>query len=458
MQEEFAAVMKTIMALLQTKRYASIKDILGTLKPADVAAMFDELGPENLSVLFRLLPKEQAAETFVEMDEEAQELLIRSFSDSELKAVLDEMYVDDAVDLIEEMPANVVKRILRQADPETRKSINEILKYPEDSAGSIMTTEYVSLRPKMTIAEAIKRIRRVGVDKETINNCFVTDDSRMLLGQITIQDIILADEDELVGDVMDKSIIYAETIEDRELVAQSFSKYDLLVMPVVDEEKRLVGIVTFDDVMDVLEEEVTEDIEKMAAIVPVDRPYLKTGVFETFKSRIPWLLLLMISATFTGIIITSFEDALAAQMALSAFIPMLMDTGGNCGSQASVTIIRGISLGEIEFADMPKVIWKELRVAAVCSVVLAAANFTKIMLFDRLVLGNTELTLTVTLVICLTLVCTVCVAKLVGCVLPMLAKKLGFDPAVMASPFITTIVDAISLFIYFQFAKLILRI
>ena len=458
MQEEFDAVMKTIMALLENKRYASIKDIFGTLKPADVAAMFDELGPENLSVLFRLLPKEQAAETFVEMDEDAQELLIRSFSDSELKAVLDEMYVDDAVDLIEEMPANVVKRILKQADPETRKSINEILKYPEDSAGSIMTTEYVSLRPKMTIAEAIKRIRRVGVDKETINNCFVTDNSRMLLGQITIQDIILADEDELVGEIMDKNVIYAETGEDRELVAQSFSKYDLIVMPVVDEEKRLVGIVTFDDVMDVLEEEVTEDIEKMAAIVPVDRPYLKTGAFETFKSRIPWLLLLMISATFTGMIITSFEDALAAQMALSAFIPMLMDTGGNCGSQSSVTVIRGISLGEIEFADMPKVIWKELRVAAMCSVVLAAANFAKIMLFDRLVLGNDELTLTVAAVICLTLVFVVCVAKLVGCVLPMLAKKVGFDPAVMASPFITTIVDAISLLIYFRFAKLILKI
>ncbi len=458
MQEEFDAVMKTIMALLENKRYASIKDIFGTLKPADVAAMFDELGPENLSVLFRLLPKEQAAETFVEMDEDAQELLIRSFSDSELKAVLDEMYVDDAVDLIEEMPANVVKRILKQADPETRKSINEILKYPEDSAGSIMTTEYVSLRPKMTIAEAIKRIRRIGVDKETINNCFVTDNSRMLLGQITIQDIILADEDELVGEIMDKNIIYAETGEDRELVAQSFSKYDLIVMPVVDEEKRLVGIVTFDDVMDVLEEEVTEDIEKMAAIVPVDRPYLKTGVFETFKSRIPWLLLLMISATFTGMIITSFEDALAAQMALSAFIPMLMDTGGNCGSQSSVTVIRGISLGEIEFADMPKVIWKELRVAAMCSLVLAAANFAKIMLFDRLVLGNDSLTLTVAAVVCMTLVFVVCVAKIVGCVLPMLAKKVGFDPAVMASPFITTIVDAISLLIYFQFAKLILKI
>ena len=450
--------METIMALLKAKRYASIKDIFGTLKSADVAAMFDELPAESLSVLFRLLSKEQAAETFVEMDEDAQELLIRSFSDSELKAVLDEMYVDDAVDLIEEMPANVVKRILRQADPETRKSINEILKYPEDSAGSIMTTEYVSLRPKMTIAEAIKRIRRVGVDKETINNCFVTDDQRLLLGQITIQDIILADEEDLIGEIMDQNVIYAETTEDRELVAQSFSKYDLSAMPVVDEEKRLVGIVTFDDVMDVLQEEATEDIEKMAAIVPVDRPYLKTGVIETFKSHIPWLLLLMISATFTGIIITSFEDALAAQMALSAFIPMLMDTGGNCGSQASVTIIRGISLGEIEFRDLPIVMWKELRVAATCSVVLAAANFAKIMLFDRIIMGNEGITLMVAAVICLTLVFTVCVAKLVGCVLPMLAKKLGFDPAVMASPFITTIVDAISLMIYFQFAKIILQI
>ncbi len=458
MLEEFSGVVKTLLALLESKKYASIKDIFTTMQPADIAAIFDELEQESLPVLFRLLPKEPAAETFVEMDESTQELLIRSFSDSELKEVLDEMYVDDAVDLVEEMPANVVKRILRQADPETRKSINEILKYPEDSAGSIMTTEYVSLRPKMTVAEAIKRIRRVGVDKETINNCFVINESRVLLGQLTIQDLILAEEDELIGEIMDTNIVFAETVEDREPVAQSFSKYDLLVMPVVDEEHRLVGIVTFDDVMDVLEEETTEDIEKMAAIVPVDKPYLKTGVFETFKSRIPWLLLLMISATFTGMIITSFEDALAAQMALSAFIPMLMDTGGNCGSQASVTVIRGISLGEIEFKDMPKVIWKEVRVALCCSIVLAAANFAKIMLFDRLVLGNNGITLLVASVICITLVFTVCVAKFVGCVLPMLAKKVGFDPAVMASPFITTIVDAISLVIYFRFATLILGI
>lgn len=458
MSEEFTAVVKTLLALLDAKRYASIKDVLVTMKPADIAAIFDELGNESLPVLFRLLPKEQAAETFVEMDDAAQEQLITSFSDTELKEVLDEMYVDDAVDIIEEMPANVVKRILRQADPETRKSINEILKYPEDSAGSIMTIEYVSLRPKMTVAEAIKRIRRIGVDKETINNCFVIDDSRLLLGQVTIQDLILADEDEHIGQIMDENIVFAETIEDRELVAQNFSKYDLLVMPVVDEEKRLVGIVTFDDVMDVIEEETTEDIEKMAAIVPVDKPYLKTGIIETFKSRIPWLLLLMISATFTGMIITSFEDALSAQMALSAFIPMIMDTGGNSGSQASVTIIRGISLGEIEFRDIFKVIWKEIRVALCCSIALAAANFAKIMLFDRLVLGNDGITFMVAAVICLTLICTVCVAKIVGCTLPMLAKKLGFDPAVMASPFITTIVDAISLFIYFKFAAFILGI
>lgn len=458
MAEEFDVVVKTLLALTEKKKYTSVKDILVTLQPADVALIFDELGKESLPILFRLLPKEQAAETFVEMDEEAQELLIRSFSDSELKEVLDEMYVDDAVDLVEEMPANVVKRILRQADPETRKSINEILKYPDDSAGSIMTTEYVSLRPKMTVAEAIKRIRRVGVDKETINNCFVTDESRLLLGQVTIQDLILADEDELIGEMMDENVIFAETTEDREPVAQSFVKYNLLVMPVVDVEHRLVGIVTFDDVMDVLEEETTEDIEKMAAIMPVDKPYLKTGVFETFKSRIPWLMLLMISATFTGMIITSFEDALAAQMALSAFIPMLMDTGGNCGSQASVTVIRGISLGEIEFSDLPIVMWKEVRVALCCSLVLAAANFAKIMLFDRMLLGNMAITIPVISVICLTLVFTVCVAKLVGCVLPMLAKKVGFDPAVMASPFITTIVDAISLVIYFRFAKMLLGI
>lgn len=456
MTEEFDVVVKTLLTLIEKKRYTSVKDILITMQPADIALIFDELGRSSLPILFRLLPKEQAAETFVEMDDEAQELLIRSFSDSELKEVIDELYVDDAVDLIEEMPANVVKRILLQADSETRKSINEILKYPEDSAGSIMTTEYVSLRPKMTVGEAIKRIRRVGVDKETINNCFVTNDAKVLLGQITIQDIILADENELIGDIMDENIISASTNEDRELVAQRFTKYGLLVMPVVDDENRLVGIVTFDDVMDVLEEETTEDIEKMAAIMPVDKPYLKTSVIDTFKSRIPWLLLLMISATFTGMIITSFEKALEAQMVLSAFIPMIMDTGGNCGGQASVTIIRGISLGEIEFKDTLKVIWKEIRVAICCSFVLAAANFTKLMLFDRLILGNVEITFTVALVICLTLVLTVCVAKLVGCTLPIMARKVGFDPAVMASPFITTIVDAISLFIYFRLATLIL--
>lgn len=458
MAEEFDVVVKTLLTLTEKKKYTSVKDILVTLQPADIALIFDELGQESLPILFRLLPKEQAAETFVEMDEEAQELLIRSFSDSELKEVLDEMYVDDAVDLIEEMPANVVKRILRQADPETRKSINEILKYPEDSAGSIMTTEYVSLRPKMTVAEAIKRIRRVGVDKETINNCFVINDGRVLLGQVTIQDLILADEDEPIEKIMDESVLYAETVEDREAVAQNFSKYDLLVMPVVDEEHRLVGIVTFDDVMDVLEEEATEDIEKMAAIMPVDKPYLKTGIFETARSRIPWLLLLMISATFTGMVMTVYEDALTAQIALSAFIPMLMDTGGNCGSQSSVTVIRGISLGDIEFCDMPIVIWKEVRVAVCCGLVLAVANFAKIMLFDRLILGNEGITLMVALVISLTLVFTVCVSKVVGCVLPMLAKKVGFDPAVMASPLITTIVDVISLIIYFRFATMLLRI
>lgn len=457
MAEQFDAVVKTLLVLLEKKRYSSVKDVLVTLQPADIASIFDELGKESLPLLFRLIPKEQAAQTFVEMDEASRELLIRSFSDSELKAVLDEMYVDDAVDLIEEMPANVVMRILRQADSETRKSINEILKYPDDSAGSIMTTEYVSLRPNMTIGEAIKRIRRVGVDKETINNCFVIDESRLLMGHITIQDIILAEETELVSDVMDENVLSATTNEDRELVAQRFTKYDLLAMPVVDEENRLVGIVTIDDVMDVIEEETTEDMEIMAAIMPVDKPYLKTGVFETFKSRIPWLLLLMISATFTGMIITSFEKALEAQMVLSAFIPMLMDTGGNCGGQASVTVIRGISLGEIEFKDTLKVIFKEIRVAVLCSIALASANFIKLMLFDRIVL-HTEITLLVAAVICFTLVLTVCVAKLVGCTLPILAKKVGFDPAVMASPFITTIVDAISLFIYFRLATVMLGI
>lgn len=453
---ENGVFLEQVEDLVERKRWPQLRDELTALEPADIALVLDELPEDRLPLLYRLLPKELAAEVFVEMEADLQELLIRTFSDTELKEVLDELYVDDTVDLIEEMPANVVKRILKHADPETRRSVNEILKYPEDSAGSIMTTEFVDLKRDMTVEDAFKRIRRTGVDKETINICYVTDPSRHLLGLVSIRTLLLAEEDDILEDIMETNVVSVTTLDDREDVAQDLSRYDFLAMPVVDRENRLVGIITIDDAIDVMEEEATEDIEKMAAITPSDKPYLRTGVFSTFKARIPWLLLLMVSATFTGIIISSFESALSACVVLTGFIPMLMDTGGNCGSQASVTVIRGLSLNEIDFSDLFRVVWKEIRVAVLCGVVLAAANFVKMMLVDRLLLGNTALTPMVALVICLTLVCTVFCAKVIGCALPMAAKKLGFDPAVMASPFITTIVDAISLAIYFQFATLLL--
>lgn len=452
MEQNYLMTMgKTIESLLEQKKYVTIRDVLTTMQAIDIAALFDDIDQDRLPLLYRLLPKELAAETFVEMDEDAQTMLIHGFSDTELKEVVDELYVDDMVDLVEEMPANVVKRILRSADNETRKAINEILKYPDDSAGSIMTTEYVSLRPAMTVGDAIKRIRRTGVDKETIYTGYVTTPNRTLVGMLSLRTLLLSDDDDVVQDIMETNVIAVNTLDDKEEVANQFKKYDFLTIPVVDKEFRLVGIVTVDDAIDVMEDEVTEDMEMMAAITPTDKPYLKTGVFETWKKRIPWLLLLMISATFTGMIITSFENALAAQVTLTAFIPMLMDTGGNSGSQASVTVIRGLSLGEIEFVDIFKVMWKEIRVALMCGVTLAIANFAKLMLFDRVGLW-------VSLVVCLTLIVTVFFAKIIGCALPMLAKKIGFDPAVMASPFITTAVDAISLVVYFQIATLLLGI
>ena len=455
MAEHTVTIETTLLSLLDEKKYTSLRDILTTMNPADIAAIFEDLEQDRLPLLFRLLPKELAAETFVEMDPETQELLIQGFSDNELKEVIDELYVDDAVDLVEEMPANVVKRILRQADPEMRTMINEILRYPEDSAGSIMTTEFVTLRPHMTVEEAIKRIRRTGVDKETINNCYVTED-KTLIGMVSIRTLLLADDDEVISDIMESNVITVNTLTDKEEVAQMFSKYGFLALPVVDQENRLVGITTVDDAMDVMEEEATEDIEKMAAILPSDKSYMRSSVFSIWRNRIPWLLLLMVSATFTGIIINRFETALAAQVALVGFIPMLMDTAGNSGSQSSVTVIRGISLGEIEFSDLVAVIWKEIRVAVLCGACLAAASFLKVMFIDRLLLGNTDVTVFVALVVCITMAITVMMAKVIGCVLPMVAKKIGFDPAVMASPFITTIVDALSLLVYFQVATIIL--
>ena len=458
MDETEKTLDQVLSELLEQKQYSKIKQELAEQNGADIAAAFDELPFEHIPLLFRLLPKELAAETFVEMDPEDQEMLIRGFSDAELGEVINELFVDDAVDLVEEMPANVVRRILAQAEPAMRKEINELLRYPENSAGSIMTTEYVSLRPNMSIDEAIAHIRKTAIDKETIYTCYVTK-NRKLLGVITIKDMLLHGKDGVtIGDIMDDNVISVETLTDQEQVAQMLSKYDFLALPVVDAENRMVGIVTFDDAMDVLEDEATEDIEKMAGMLPSDKTYLRSSCFDLFRHRIPWLLLLMISATFTGWIITSFESALAAQVVLTAFIPMLMDTGGNSGSQASVTVIRALSLDELSFRDLPAVIWKEIRTAVLCGCSLAAACFAKIMLVDYLLFGNADITPLVAFVVCLTMAMTVVIAKLIGCSLPMLAKKLGFDPAVMASPFITTIVDAVSLLVYFEAARALLSL
>lgn len=457
MAERFEIVEKAVLTMLEEKKYPTLRDILVTMNPSDVAGLFDCLEEKQIPLMFRLLPKELAAETFVEMEPEAQELLIRSFSDNELKEVLDELYVDDAADIVEEMPANVVRRILRHADPEMRHSINQILRYPENSAGSIMTTEYVSLRPEMTVGEAILRIRRQGVDKETIYTCYVTANDRKLLGIVTVKDLLLAeDDDDKIEELMITNLICVTTQTDQEEVARMFSKYNFLALPVVDGEHRMVGIVTFDDAMDVMEEEATEDMEIMAAMTPSEKTYLKSSPFDLYKHRIPWLMLLMVSATFTGMIISSFESALALLPALTAFIPMLMDTGGNCGSQSSVTVIRSLSLDELKFEDIFRVMWKELQTAVLCGVTLAALCFVKVLVVDRMLMGNASISLLVAGVVSLTLGVTVIMAKFVGCTLPLLAKRLGFDPAVMASPFITTIVDALSLLVYFMFAKSIL--
>ena len=458
MNERFELVQKALESMLEEKKYATLRDILITMNPADIAALFSSTEETKIPLLFRLLPKELAAETFVEMEPEEQELLIKGFSDNELKEVLDELYVDDAAALVEEMPANVVKRILRQADPEMRSSINQILRYPENSAGSMMTTEYVSLRPAMTVEESILRIRRQGVDKETIYTCYVTE-GRKLVGIVTVKDLLLAEDDEIrVRDMMETNLISVTTHTDQEEVAKMFSKYDFLALPVVDMENRMVGIVTVDDAIDVLEDEATEDMEKMGGILPSEKTYIRSSAWELFKNRIPWLLLLMVSATFTGMIITAFEDALAVQVVLTAFIPMLMGTSGNSGSQSSVTIIRALSLDELKLVDLPRVVWKEIRTAVLCGLALAVVCYLKLWLVDGKLLGNGDITPQVNLVVCLALFVTVLSAKIVGAVLPMAAKALKLDPAVMASPFITSIVDALSLLVYFLFAKMLLPV
>lgn len=456
MAEHNVTVESTLTALMENRKYAAVKDMLVTMNPADIASIFDELDEDKIPLMFRLLPKSLAADTFVEMESEHQEMLIRGFSDKELGEVVDELNVDDAADLADEMPANVVSRILAQASPEKRREINEILRYPENSAGSIMTTEFVSLRVDMTVAEAIQRIRLTGVDKETIYTCYVTE-NRHLLGILSVKDLLLTlDDNKRVGEIMDTNVISVNTLTDQEEVAHRLSKYNFIALPVVDTENRMVGIVTFDDAMDVIEEETTEDIEIMGGMTPSEKPYLRSSPVELFKHRIPWLMLLMVSATFTGMIINGFESALAAQVVLTSFIPMLMDTGGNSGSQASVTIIRAISLGELEFSDLPKAVWKEIQTAVLCGAALAAVCFIKIMLIDRLLLGNTDVTPLIAAVVCVTMALTVLVSKVIGCILPVFAKKMGFDPAVMSSPFITTIIDAVSLLLYFALATSLL--
>ena len=451
-----------ILDFLQAKQYVPLQRYLETLNPADIAeCMIDLLDEEDLDDksllrLFRLLPKELAADTFAEMDPDLQEKLITGFTDKELSEVFEEMFLDDTVDVIEEMPASVVKRSLKNVDSDTRKSINQMLSYPEDSAGSIMTIEYVDLRPAMTVEEAFAHIREHGVDKETIYTCYIIGPTRKLLGAVSVREMLLAKPGTVLRDMMETNVTSVSTLEDREEVANLFSHYGYTALPVVDKEHRLVGIITIDDAIDVLQEEATEDMELMAAMTPSEHPYLRTATWDIWKQRIPWLLILMVSATFTGMIITGFEQGLASNAALIAFIPMLMSTGGNCGSQSSVMVIRGLSLGEIELSDALRVLWKEFRVSVLCGLALAVAGFAKVLLIDGWLFRNPDITVGVALTVGLTLAFVAVVAKLVGGLLPMGAKKLGFDPAVMASPFITTIVDALSLLLYFTIASLLL--
>lgn len=443
--------LQVIEELLANRQYTKIRQALSEENETDIAILLEEMDAEDMLKIFRILPKDLAADVFSYMDVDNQQLIITSLSEKDAGQIVDNLMADDAADLMDEMPASVVKRILANASPETRRDINHLLRYPENSAGSLMTVEYVDLKENMTVAEAIERIRKIGLDSETVNVCYVLDNRRKLIGTVGLRYLLLHDADEVIGDFMNENVISINTLMDQEEAAELFKKYDFTAMPVVDNENRLVGIITVDDIMDIIEEEMTEDIEKMNAILPGDKPYMKTGVLEIWKSRIPWLLLLMLSSTFTGSIITSFEDALSACVVLTAFIPMLMGTGGNAGGQASATIIRSLSLNDIEYSDTLGIIWKELRVAVLCGACLAVCNFAKLMVFDRVGFS-------VALVVSLTLVVVVMIAKVAGCALPLLVKRLGLDPAVMASPFITTIVDAMSLMIYFSIAATVLQL
>lgn len=438
-----------ILQLLKEKNFAVLKPLLSSMNAIDLAEIFGSAKEEDLPVIFRILPKDLAAEVFVELDRDAQEALLKKLTDREIKDVMDELFLDDTVDLVEEMPANVVKRLLAQSDAQTRSYINELLKYPKNSAGSIMTIEFVAFKPNMTVQEGLDKIRENAIDKETIYTCYVTDEQNRLIGLVTAKDLLISEKDALISEIMEDNVIYANTLDDREEVARTISDYGFLAIPVTDNEKRLVGIVTVDDALDVLEEENTEDFERMAAIMPANTPYLKTGVFSIWKQRAPWLLILMISATFTGLIINIFESRLnAISPVLFACVPMLMDTGGNSGSQVSVTIIRALALGELSLKDTGKILSKELRASLLLAATLALACFAKLMLIDNLLFGYKEYTVQLSAIVSLALFCTVIVAKMVGCLLPLLVKALKLDPAAVASPFITTIVDAVSLIIF----------
>ena len=440
-----------INELLENKLYIEARREIAEMNPVDIAALIEEFPKDERTKIFRLLPKSLAADVFSYLPIELEQDIIVALSDKEAGHILDNLNADDAADLIDEMPANVVKKLLANADPETRRDINHLLQYPDDSAGSIMTVEFMDLKESYTVEQSLRKIRMEGIDKETINTCYILNPHRRLLGAISLRRLLLSDPVEKMSNIMEDHVISVSTQTDQEEVAQLFQKYDFTSIPVVDSEERLVGIITVDDIVDILQQEATEDIEKMAAITPTDKPYMKTGVLETWKKRIPWLLILMISATFTGRIISHYEAALASYVVLTAFIPMLMDTGGNAGSQASVSIIRGLSLNEIDYSDTIKILFKELLVGILIGATLAVANFVKLLIIDRV-------SVTIAIVVCLTLIVTVIFAKLVGCSLPVLAKRLGFDPAVMASPFITTIVDALSLMMYFKVAGAILHI
>ena len=453
MSEISIDTLKTMLANLDdAKKYQSLRDVMETLPAPDLAAVFEDLPAEKLPVLFRLCPKDLAADVFAELTPATQQQLIDGLTDTELKAVVDELFVDDATDLVEEMPANVVKRILAQAEPATRRMINELLKYPEDSAGGVMTTELMALRPDMTVAQAMDTIREYGFDKETINNCYVTDSSRRLVGVVSLRALVLAkNTEEPIEDLMDSNVVSVSTTTDQEDVSKLFEKYGFLAIPVVDAENRLVGIVTIDDAISILQDEASEDIAKMNAIGPSDKPYFKQSMWDLYKSRAPWLLFLMISATFSSLVIRGYEDALAAVTVLTAYIPMLTDAGGNAGSQSTSTIIRGMAVGDIQPHDLPRILWRESRVALLCGGTLAVCNFAKMLLFDRIAAP-------VALVVCLTLICTILLSQIIGGILPVAAEKLHVDPAVMASPLITTIVDTTTLLVYFNIAKALLHL